>query len=492
LGLRSNNMATSLAANLVGTASTRVSEAHSVTRTGLKQQLTSTLQINLFRLSIQSSRPEDNLTSELLQILKQIIGTDDLGTWERELFSEYGTHVVESLTVGGSYSYSASVDHSTGSETKAKSVEVSLGAVLNGGLLGNVTFSHMDSTVKAAGFTSVEGSLDCMGGLATLCTSDAEHWQRSVYSAPVAIQDSFRLLPLYNVVPSAMRDQVEKMINRYTAAQLAQCPVGGYELSTSHLIQKDPSCDHYCSIDQTCVWGHLTSCLDHDKTDLASQSALPLHAGYHCCCQTRDVVTAERTGDQATAAGCGPVAATTPSGVGTACSDNGLCNPIAKRCLCDANHGGQDCLLQLVPMGDSFGGKPPERGVAKLWGGGVKYEDPVRVAACSANGDSEYNQRWWSTNNGPGEKRLQGLFGRCMGSHVELPPGVCVVTFRLTGFSWGRYDDPNGWDGNCDGDDGCQILQSACGGVSGTILKTTTNYCAYHIYTEPRWTCKVN
>ena len=161
--------------------------------------------------------------------------------------------------------------------------------------------------------------------------------------------------------------------------------------------------------------------------------------------------------------------------------------------MCDEEHGGKNCLLCLIKMEPSYSGLVPQREVVKLWGGSVAVDDPVRIAACpvTANSDDEYNQRYWAVTNGPGEERLVGLFGRCIGTHIELPPGVCAVTYRLTGLSWGRLDAPNGWDGNCDGK-GCTILESACGGATGTTLKTSESYCAYHVYTEPGWTCEAN
>lgn len=204
-----------------------------------------------------------------------------------------------------------------------------------------------------------------------------------------------RLVPLSTVVPEEMKSKVESMANKYAQAQLAKCPVG--DSIKELLTRSDPACDLFCSKDPFCSKARYEKC----------RSGLGGSPQNRCCCDVRNAL------DSATPVGCGALPVPPPVGDGQTCSGNGSCNPMARTCLCDAEHGGKDCLLQLVPMSNSFGGQAPQRGVVELWGSNLKEEDAVRIAACKDGADDEYNQRWWSVDTGPTSKReLKGSRSR--------------------------------------------------------------------------------
>ena len=143
---------------LVGTGSVGADRVQGITRHGTKEVISASTKISLYTLSVQSV--QNTLSPELLSTLKQVMQSDQLDFWTQHLFSQFGTHMVEQVDVGGSLFSSSEVDASDSSTIQKDTLKLSLGATLQSiALSGTASASVVDSAVEKAGYQKVKGKL---------------------------------------------------------------------------------------------------------------------------------------------------------------------------------------------------------------------------------------------------------------------------------------------------------------------------------------------
>jgi len=162
------------------------------------------------------------------------------------------------------------------------------------------------------------------------------------------------------------------------------------------------------------------------------------------------------------------------------CSGHGRCMSPTDLCECEPQYGGSACQSQLVPA-------IRERGYVDMWGGAVDEANAPGFSACLPTNHGTY----WNLDNGPLIGQLKSYTGGCEATNVNIPPGLCVQTFALTG-RWDGYGDDGTWPTTGCTAPRCTNLGKVCGGQDGANNVTFSGghwFCAFHVTTQEGWTC---